>query len=234
MAPQTDRFKLPPRITGSSWSNVAQAVRRTARTEASGDDGVVAPVWSCREAAAIVAAWRTVARLTADGFPLWYQFAASAYGWDPAEGKLRQYDDQASALYPPEDAAALVSEIDRIAAARDQAQVVVPRDQPALALVDVWNDPQFLDDIKAAMAGDGAVVEWKIPIPACKDPKTGKPAKPVRNPTTGKWECPGGVVTIDDPLTAIIKSLSKIAPLAIVVGVLYLVDRMETPRHRRR
>lgn len=231
MAPPIDRYRLPARITGSSWGNVAAAARRTATSEAAGDDGVLAPVWSAREALALVAAWREIARATHDGMPYWYQFAASALGWSPDTDVLVQSEAQAAAPYPPEDAAALVIEMDRIAAARDAVQ---GGPAPALVIRDVWTDPDVLSAIHDALEQDGASAQWKIPLPACKDPKTGRPSKPVRDPATGKWSCPGGAVTIDDPITAIGKSLSKLAPLAIVVGALWVYDIVDRKSRRRR
>lgn len=222
-----DRFALPPVFTASTWATLVSSLwGRSPRGMTADDDGTAVPRWTSREAVAVVAGMRAMARLAGDPFPLWYQFAAVAYGWDPG-GSLDNSDSQADREYPAEAGAMLGAEFKRIAGELDRARVAEPR----VDLDDVFGQATFQQTVGAALAQDGAKVEFKIPLPACKDPRTGKPVLPVRGPD-GKLKCPGGIVTVDDPVTAIVKSLSKIAvPLAII---LIAAGALKTRRGRRR
>lgn len=224
-----ERFVLPPLITGSTWQNAVAALLRgqgdSRGLEVEGE--ATAPAMTNREALAIVAAMRAPAQRVS-GFPLWYQFAALAYGWSPEGAELDGRSDQADADYPVYAGVMLAGELARIAQELDAANSPDAR----IDLPDVWAQPVLMAEIGAALQDDGAEVAFKIPLPACKDPKTGAPAKPVRNPKTGRWECPGGIITIDDPITAIVKSLLKVA---IPVGAIYVAyEVFLKPRRRRK
>lgn len=226
-SPMPERFTLPRTITGSTWPNVMASLwERAPRGLATDDGGVQAPIWTNREAVAVVMALRKLAR---SSFPLWYQFAAVAYGWSPDTDQMTARGGQADKLYPTEIAAMLSSEIERIAA---ELETAAPRD-PKLDLDDVFDDKTVIAAVRGALQQDGAEATFKIPLPMCKDPVTGKPAKPVKDPATGKWTCPGGAVMIDDPITAIIKALSKVAiPAALILGVAWVLS--QKPRRSRR
>jgi hypothetical protein len=191
------------------------------------DDGTVAPHWTNREAIAVVAALRAAAGAR---FPLWYQFAAPAYGWEPGRNRLDRSDEQADRDYDANAAVMLNLELQRIAQELDEARKPDPRmDLDAQS----WTDVAFQGEVTKALRDDGAQAQFKIPLPACKDPKTGKPAKPVKGPD-GKWHCPGGPLLIDDPITAIIKALAPIAvPAALILGAAWLMSkRQRRPRRR--
>lgn len=227
-----DRFSLPPLVTASTWASVwsslwSQALARRGATHDS--DGTVAPAMTNREALAIVMALRRMARATGAEFPLWYQFAAPAYAWTPGTDVLDATDRQADEEYPADAAVQLHLELQRLTAELDDRAVKEPR----LEISDVFADGETQREVAAALRDDGARAEFKIPLPACKDPNTGKPARPVYDDRDRKWKCPGGVVTIDDPITAIIKSAAPLAIIAILAygaGVIW----SKKPRRRRR
>lgn len=223
-----ERFTLPRVITGSTWPNVMAALwERASRGMVTDDEGGQAPRWTNREALAVVMALR---KLAGAGFPLWYQFAAVAYGWSPDNDQLTARGGQADQWYPPEIAVLLNGEIERITGELEAAPV---RREPQLDLEDLFDDKTVIAAITGALKQDGADAAFKIPLPACKDPVTGRPAKPVKDPRTGKWTCPGGGYTVDDPITAIIKSLSKVAiPVALIYGVAWVLSHK--PRRSRR
>ena len=207
----------------SLWAQLARGV-------AQDDDGSIAPRLTNREALSIVSALRDWGKGTRDGFPLWYQFAAVAYGWAPESDTLAITSAQADANYPIVDAMELNREIGRIAGDLDAARHPNPRMQ----LEDVFDRRETAQDVSVALRQDGASAQFKVPIPACKDPKTGKPAMPVRG-KDGKWRCPGGIVTIDDPITAIIKKLQAVAvPLGIILLGAVLINKGKRKKRRRR
>lgn len=208
-----DRLRLPPVITASNWATVQGALWGRSPRGLAEADGVQVPRWTSREAAAVVQGMRGIARRAGDPFALWYQFAAVALGWEPGGG-LDSSDEQADLDYPADTAVQLSQEFTRIAGILDRAKVA----DPSISLADAWSDPKFVESVSASLQGDGAAnATFKIPLPACRDPRTGKPVLPVRG-RDGKWTCPGGLVTVDDPVTAIVKSLSKVAiPLALIL-----------------
>ena len=222
-----ERFTLPRTITGSTWPNVMAALwERSSRGLVSDDEGTQAPSWTNREALAVVMSLR---KLAGRDFPLWYQFAAVAYGWSPDTDQLTARGGQADRMYPPEISVMLSGEIARITNALEGEQ----RGDPRLDLEDLFDDKDVIAAVTGALKQDGADAAFKIPLPACKDPVTGRPAKPVKDPRTGKWTCPGGGYTIDDPITAIVKSLSKVAiPVALIYGVAWVLSHK--PRRSRR
>jgi len=223
-----ERFQLPPVITSSSWLTTMQSLwSQSKRGTVKDDAGIEVPAWTNREAIAVIAAMRELAKGVPTGFPLWYQFAAVAYGWQPRTEELDNSAAQADRIYPGDDAVELNAELERMVTHLDQRMHPNPR----IALVDMFDRSGFLDELRTALRQDGAQVEFKIPLPACKDPASGRPAKPVKDPRTGKWTCPGGAVTIDDPLTAILKAL---ATVAIPVGLVLLAIGAVQPRRRRR
>lgn len=175
---------------------------------------VPVPRWTNREAVAVVMALRDLARGVPGGFPLWYQFAAVAYAWAPDEDQLWATAEQADAEYPPADSIELQSEAERIVAYLDR----VNHPDPRVELNDAFGKASTLSDVSRALREDGAEPEtsFKIPLPACKG-ADGRPAKPVRG-TDGKWRCPNGAVTIDDPITAIAKKLSPLAWTVILLA----------------
>lgn len=224
----SDRVALPPVVTASTWRNIVQSIWQQSARQGleTDDDGATAPAWTNRQALSIVAGMRAAARPVMS-WPLWYQFAAAAYGWDPATGELDASDERAEGAYPAGAAVQLVAELRRIAEALDAVRYPELR----VELPESWGGAELVADMTAALRDDGAQVAFKIPLPTCRDPRTGKPARPVRDPADGRWKCPGGVVTIDDPITAIIKSLSKAAVPAALILIAYAAI---TNKRRRR
>lgn len=221
-----ERFTLPPTVTGSRWRNVIASLARSVRGMGQASDGTPAPVVTNREAVAVIAALRKAAA-NVSPWALWYQFAALAYGWSPTSPTLDTSDEHADDDYDLDAAAMLVQQAGLLADQLDAANTP----EPALYLEDTWQSAGWLADVAQALDDDGANVQFKIPLPACKDPVTGKPAKPVKDPKTGRWTCPGGVVTIDDPITAIVKAL---APIAIPVALGLIAYGAFTQRRKRR
>lgn len=221
-----ERFTLPRTITGSTWPNVMAALWERSTRGVVTEEGAQVPRWTNREALAVVMGLR---KLAAGAFPLWYQFAAVAYGWSPDNDQLTVRGGQADGEYPPEISVLLSGEIDRITTELEGEQ----RKDPRLELEDLFADKSVIAAVAGALKQDGADAAFKIPMPACKDPVTGRPAKPVKDPRTGKWTCPGGGYTVDDPITAIVKSLSKVAiPVALIYGVAWVLSHK--PRRSRR
>lgn len=219
----SERFTLPPVVTASTWGSLMDAVwQRSPRGMTADDDGTIAPKWTNREAIAVIDGLRGIA---SDDFPLWYQFAAIAYGWEPGTNRLDRSDAQADRFYDPATAVLLNLEMMRLVHDLDARQ----RSDPRIDLDgNAWTDVTLQSEIAKALREDGAGVQFKVPLPACKDPQTGKPAKPVKDPKTGKWTCPGGPLVIDDPITAIIKALAPIAvPLALILGAAWLSGKRQ-------
>jgi len=232
--PTAERFRLPPVLTASTWGNLWGAAwerAKQARGVATADDGTVAPVMTNREALALIAALRVVAAMTSEGFPLWYQFAAVAYGWNPTTDTFDVSQKQADRLYPADDATELQLAMQRLTTALDRER----SDVDARLELD---DNGFFDilvqgDVRRALLEDGATVAFKIPVPSCKDPKTGRPTgKPQRDPKTGKWTCEP--VLVDDPVTAVGKPLTRLIVFAGVVAGIVLITRSARRRRARR
>ena len=206
------RAVFPAVVTASTWSAVVASLWKRAQ-DARGLDTVedgTAPTLSNADAVAIVIAWREAA--SSSRFPLWYQFAAVAYGWDPPENDTFN-PSQGAELYPSDVNIELWREMNRQATEMDADGHA---GNPRVAFNgDAFDDVNTVAFVRAALLSDGAEAAFKIPIPACKDPKT------------GKWECVP--VTIDDPITA---GGKKLLPLALILGAVWFATRK--PRRRRR
>lgn len=155
-----------------------------------------------------------------DNFPLWYQFAATAYGWYDVNDKLDLSAKQGERLYPLD----LTIDLWRNLLVWAQWQDEEKRAQPRLDMDGQFADATFAAQVRVALNEDGAKAEWKIPLPACKD-VNGKPVRPKLDPKTGKLKCPNGVVLIDDPITAVGKAvISPFLTLAAIGAVLWWLD----------
>src|SRR4029077_12234674 len=84
-------------------------------------------------------------------WPLWYQFAAAAYGWDPATGELDATDERADGAYPAGAAVQLVAELRRIAEALDAVRYPELR----VELPESWGGAELVADMTAAVRDDG-------------------------------------------------------------------------------
>lgn len=235
---------FPPVITASRWETAWEAALAAARRRRGGTSAS-APITN-GDAVALVKAW---ARSSGTGaMPLWYQFAATAYGWDPAKSdRLNTTARQRDALFD----AAITSDL--WTAARQTARGLDAGNEPARLDIDAdtFDSPVFQAGVRSAISGDGGMrAAGKIPV-GCRDPKTGKlvgprmkcrpgfelelvPGTPFyvcRNKKTGEheqptYECEGETVYIDDPITAIGKAIAgDLGRLALILGLAYLVFR---------
>lgn len=242
----SERFRLPRSIEARTWAGLHSGLwKNPPRGMVARDDMTIAPAWTCREAIAVIQAMRAAAGAAA--FPFWYQFAALGYGWDPARDVLHGSRRQADSYYPADAAVLLHLELQRVTSDLDDAQGAA---RPRIDLEPTtFDDEKFRDEVAIALRHDGALAYWSgvpnssmgddpeikmpVPLPACKDPNTGKPVMPKLNPKTGKFECPGGVVVIDDPITAIVKSLAVVVvPVAIIV-IAVAIANMRSKRGRK-
>ncbi len=230
---------FPAVLTASKWISAYQSAWNRAQKAhgmATSSDGTVGPRLTNAEAASLINAWRIAAGV---GFPLWYQFAAVAYGWSPDNDNLDTSAKQAGSSYLPDDlAVALWVVTQRLALDLDDG----PSD-PRLEMANAFGDPTFAGAVRAALLGDGAEAAFKIPLPVCRDKKTKKTRWPrpscgktgeFRDPITGaKVACdkPGDceIVAVDDPITKVVKDVGLL--VAILAAVWLLANK---PRRRRR
>jgi hypothetical protein len=195
-----------------------------------------------------------MARVTPQRFPLWYQFAAVAYGWETDNDTLNVSDAQRDKLYPSDMMLELWLALFKLTGDLDDERIL----EPNLSMDGEFSDPVFQGEVRAALIADGAkaTITAKVPLPACKD-RDGKPGKPRAScpagselrsgpngvpvcvdTTTGKrtvptYEC--DPVVIDDPITGIGKMLgTPIVQGVLILGALWLVLRPEPRRYRRR
>jgi hypothetical protein len=199
----------------------------------------------------LIAAWRDAAGVN---FPLWYQYAAVAFGWDPEGRAFEQSKEQGASAYPDDVDASLWSELHRIAADLDAEHDAGEReDAPRLDLATSFQDPVFAGKVAAQLKEDngGITPTFKIPTGFCKDKRTGKrrlmrpcgpgkrqeadgtwtyldPLTGVRRPCDGAGDCPPELV--DDPVTHAGKQL---LPLVLILGAVWWFARKH-PRRRRR
>lgn len=216
----TTPLKFPPSVTASTWATVFEHVWNIAlkrgrhmvpyRTGGKLVD-TLAPRLTCGEVVTLTMGWYAAAGRR---WPLWYQFAAAAYGWDPSADTFATTTKQREAWYPDELLVEFWMSLMELTRELDFAGVANPR----LDLDGRFGDVVFQGEVKSALSDDGADIAFKIPIPACKDPKTGKPGWPKRDPKTGKWTC--DVVTIDDPVTVV---KSDIGRTLLIVAALWLL-----------
>jgi len=244
-----------PVITGSAWRTVWLSTQAAARKK-HGNDSTGQPKLSNGDAVSLVDAW--VAQTGVGGFPLWYQFAAAAYGWNAREVDILDASaKRRDATFSEQLARELWATTETIVAQLDDLPPIPPRIEVKAT---VFGDPAFLGSVRAALRQDGAQprlrVKGKIPV-ACRDddgnvipprltcregfelervPGTLIPVFVCRNKQTGEAETPRlectNPILLDDPITAVAKSLLR---LAMVVGFIWLVvTETGTSRHRAR
>lgn len=266
MAGAKPRATLPPVITASRWGTAFDAAwSRILDAHGSGlpitpplprdQFGIPAPPaprLTNGEAIALIAGWHDAAT---HRFPLWYQYAAVAYGWDPENDNLDTSPSQAAKAYMPDEVnAALWGELFQVASALDgELDAAENMAKPRIDLDTAFNDPVFAGKVAAQLKADGADAAFKIPTGRCRDRRTGKkrlyrPCPPgakqgadgrwyYKDPITGaqlvcdgKGDCDPELV--DDPITHARKQLFT---LALIVGaVWWLSKRARNPRRRRR
>ena len=246
------RSALPPFITASRWGSVWQSAWETARRvrgAGNAPDGTTVPRLTNAEALTVALAWRDAAGAR---FPLWDQFAAVAYGWNPpARDVIDSSAKRHDGLYPLDTGNELWLSTSSLADDLDAEGVPDPR----LDLADRFNDGVSQAKVAASLRADGARAKFSIPTGVCRDDKTRKTRPPkveCVSQATGRRQaprfvnglpyCPAGFkleakcppgthpIVIDDPLTALIKTLLPIALILVALGVI----RTETPRRSRR
>lgn len=223
MAPKSKT--LPPVITASSWGTVWQAAFKSALDNRGRRlfEGTLTPRLTNREAVALVVAWH---KQDPSESALWYQFAAVAYGWDPATDKLNAGWGQAGDFYPDADAKELWLYTQTLSIKLDAEGKPSPR----LDIdPDAFTSAVVLGQVKQELVNDGATARFIIPVPACRDPKTGRYGFPKRNPKTGKWECDATVII--DPLKGVRKSVGSVI---VVMAFLYVIFEGNKKRRGRR
>lgn len=167
-----ERFRLQPIVTASLWGTVWESIWSGLQRDRGMQidrEGTTAPKLTNREAIAIVAALRKESQRTTAGFPLWYQFAAIAYGWDPDNDRLDISDTQRDRVYPADMAVELFLAVQKLTFELEKESPTDPRlelDSGAFA------DNVFQGEVIAALHADGAFTTAVIPL--CKDKKTGK------------------------------------------------------------
>jgi hypothetical protein len=165
------------------------------------------------EAAAFVREWRDVSPSPSR---LWYQFAAVAYGWSPSSDKLNRGKAQGKKWYRPELLAELWEWARGIARALDEEADSPP---PRVSVNrDTFDDLVFYGEVKQSLQDDGARAQFKIPMPSCRDKKTGKMRFPLVTDKPGDCES----VLVDDPVTFL---GSKVSTLLLIAGVVWVLTR---------
>lgn len=230
---------FPGLVTADRWLTVWESLLTSARRRRGGTAFSVA--LTNGEATSLIRAWP--GRSGTLWMPLWYQFAATAYGWNPDRS------DRLDTTAKRRDSAFPMSR-DLWDATREIATALdAERRQPARLDIDpdTFDDPTFQAGVRAALRDDGGMrAAGKIPV-GCKDPKTGRitgpkmkcrpgftlelvPGTPFyvcRNKKTGEheqptYECEGDKVYLEDPLSALARDFWR---LALIVGLGYLVLR---------
>jgi hypothetical protein len=170
---------------------------------------------------------------TRELFPLWYQYAAAAYGWDPKGDQLVTSTKQRDAFYPDVLLVEFWKSLTALAGDLDNAREPNPR----LDLDGEFSDVVFQGEVRAALRDDGATAAFKIPVPACKRPDgtigTARCKRAMKRwpYLCEEWEACAPVL-VDDPITVVKKKRdSTLLLMALVIAAFVVFDNK--PRHRR-
>lgn len=169
------------------------------------------------EAVAFIREWRDVSNSSR----LWAQFAAVAYGWEPDSDTLNRSQKQAERAYrmTPE----VFAWAQSIARELDERADVPPR---ISVNKDTFRDPTFYGAVREQLQQDGARANFKIPLPTCRDKKTGKLRFPRPNDDATTCE----PTLVDDPVTGLANEFTM---LLLVVGAVWLLTAKQPhKRHR--
>jgi len=193
-----------PVYTASKWVTVVNGMR----------DTLAAKKMTNRNAVSFIREWNNVS--PSGGKTLWAQFAAVAYGWTPERDQLVRSSAQGDAAYimPSE----VFSWAESIARELDERADVPPR---ISVNNDTWSDPTFYGAVRSQLQQDGARASFKIPLPTCRDKKTGK----VRFPRPGDNKNTCEPVIVDDPVTVVGNHLSI---LLLVLGAVWLLTAKDS------
>lgn len=210
---------LPRLVTASTWKACLDSLWRTAAMryaggvkggDVIGPDGTSStPPLSNAEVVAIV--FGVLADMGgASAWPLWYQYAAAAYGWDPP--RRDSLDVSRARGVAPYDAAltlALWDELDRLVTEADADR----RPTPRLDLDAVFTDAVVAGNVRAALQADGAAASLSLPMPPCRD-EQGRPTGATLRREGATWTC---------KRPAMVGPSDSILPLVLVVGALWLL-----------
>jgi len=164
------RGAFPPFVTSSRWSTSWDALRSSAHRRNGSVSGV--PKLRNREAVTLAMAW--VGAAGARAFPLWYQFAAAAYGWNPPRrDALVTSLKRSESWYPDSVTRDLWNVTQSLAGSMDAERVPSPR----LDLVPAFADPVVVARVGAALREDGSVGA-STPTGLCRDDVTEKTRAP--------------------------------------------------------
>lgn len=238
-------IKYPPFVAASTWGTLVAQLwdmvqrkrgKHSARyPSAEGVTLTLAPRLTNADVVRFTMAWlaaltRTRAR---ELFPLWHQFAAAAYGWNPATNAWSPSAKRAAALFPDVLLVEFWKALMALASDLDAERVANPR----LDLDGEYADVAFQGEVKGELQGDGASASFKIPVPACKRPDgtTGAP-RCKRYMKTWPYLCEEyekcTPVVIKDPITDIHdKSQKALLLVALIVVAWWAYD--SKPRRRR-
>lgn len=222
-------------IYDATWSD-AKAVNGTGKAAYTNTKGTLYPdtlypKLTNGQAVTLIMGWMFAVGPRVDiTWSLWYQLAAVAYGWTPDRDRLDTSTRQRDAMYPGVLAVELWMQTAALADVLDKGKL--SPDGVTLALDGDFSDPTFQGQVASALRQDGATVQWQIPLPACKDPKTGKPTGRPHKDKNGKWTC--DPVVIDDPITRAGKSVNGfLMTLAVVAFVVWMSDNERRAKRRR-
>ncbi len=244
-------LKLPAAITADTWEKLgaalwfaivqARPVHKATHPIASRP----VPRLTNGEVITLLMAWLAAIGVSAarirELFPLWYQFGAAAYGWNPDNGAFVTSAKQRDAWYPDVLLVELWGACLNLATALDASDAPGPR----LDLDGRFDDIVFQGEVKAALKGDGAVIDtrsahaaFKIPMPACKG-KDGRPVAPKCKRVMSAWPylceefdaC--APVLVDDPVTVVKDKALSVFQLALLVGAFWVLFDNKKSRRRR-
>lgn len=215
-------FALPEFVTGSTWLNVFNAcygsISLLGNRYTNGPNNV--PQITNREAIALIQGWREVAGMTKDGWPLWSQYAALAYGFDPDTDKLDATTEQADKLYDTDMGVELWTAIKDIAQRLD----VERKSEPArVDLKGEWFDDDTLQrEVTSALEADGYTGQGPIT----------DFFKGVKDRTKDAITKVGKGIT--EPIIKTIQTQKLIAYAALILAIVYIVGNADKPKRRRR
>lgn len=248
-------IRWPAKISGSSWANVLESLwnvplkaRGKYTVPFPGPDGTltdtVAPRLTNGDVVRIVMAYLAAVAGRRDTFPLWAQFAATAYGWDPdgKSAKRGRLFDTSTARRDAAYADPMLVELWLALMATSRELDFDKEPNARLDLDGDFGDVVFQGEVAAALKQDGAAStsEFKMPM-GCKH-KDGKvyPTPECQERMTEwpylctKWKCETNYVDLD-PRTPVKKQVTHAFKLLLlIVGAWLLFDNQPRPSGARR
>lgn len=245
-------LRFAPFYSGSTWDAVFRALwdfvqgkRGKYVAKHPGPNGPqVAPRLTNGEVITVIMAWMpplVAAGARMASFPLWDQFAAAAYNWNPTTGRLDTSTANRDDWYPDILLAELWSSLYKVALDLNDTQQT-----PRIDMDGRWDDIVFQSTVKSAVSQDAPITTaadasaaFNIPIPGCKGPD-GKLTPPKCKRQMKRYpylceeyeKCDG--VSVKDPITVVRDKASNMFSLALLVGVFWLMFNNEPSRPRRR